>query len=328
MRVGSVYIDPLQLLQSLFLCDKCFKFLSRNHQIVLSAEDDQLEEPPASSSLPTPMIVHFKPQAAKEKEFKVSTPLSTISKKILAELGEKNLLQKLSGLLGDKDLRPYVISATLSSDAFFYVMKEVERKHKELFKEMSFLLQTLCGISQKKMQNIVRLSIFSKLKAILFFNPIASHVEISLVKEQKVNHLLGLLGFRIIVEDGKMAIVGDIGKIIEWYLRLPGTQGVYKYPNKKVHIVLYPDAHPFFQYTPGEKSQTSVQMRILSEHKVVDVLPVARWFGGDGYKDSARFAKHIYPQTKNLKIFNDVEVQRTMLADGAARRSSFFSLYP
>jgi len=117
----------------------------------------------------------------------------------------------------------------------------------------------------------------------------------------------------------------DVKSVIEWYLTLPGTQGVYKAPNGILPVTYYLDGYPFHEYSKGKKKQASIQLRILSPHDIMDVIPIARWFGGDSYDEAAHLAARVHSQFRDLRVKmpgrkDPVVIERTLVSDGCERR--------
>jgi len=84
--------------------------------------------------------------------------------------GAEVLERELEGLLGHHSISKRAGAVVLKTKAFEVGMKKGLEENKELFTRVSFLLHSLGGIGQRKMQDIIRNSIFQLLVPLLKIN--------------------------------------------------------------------------------------------------------------------------------------------------------------
>jgi len=239
-------------------------------------------------------------------------------------LSDGDFQSKIRAILNNQKFRDDFIDVLPQTIAFEKTLKKLREKHAEIFLEISYLLHSLCGIGQRLMQDVVRNHIFKKLQPLLYINPIVPISQITEKRQHFTEEILkGSLGFRSMTSNDTVGVIGNVQKILEWYLRFQGTGEIYLTPNDLMYTILYCDAYPFFKNSKNCNSQGSVQLRIVSNCGIVDVLPVARWFGEDTYKFTSFYARKVHEQFKDLEIEfggKKVKVKRTLLSDGKSRR--------
>jgi len=309
---------------SLFLCQTCYSLAYTNQLPTLP----QPHPEPKFTEVP---IFHFETDTSSSQSKKRKASLPPISKAVKfwhEKLEDQPFQKKLRSILNNRDYYDDFCDVLPHSKLFPRVMKQLYKKHEDLFDEITLLLSLMGGIGQKKMRDTIRGSIFEKMVPFFHFNPISPLNRMAKLRSNTIRGLLeDKLGYRIEKTQGQVCIVGNAKAVLEFLLNHPGSEGVYQSPHDKVGVLAYIDSYPFFKFSENCNQQTSVQIQILSPHSLYDVFPLCRWFGSDDHSSTSIHGPLALSQFAGLSIEQEgkkKDVLPRLISDGKNRRGLNF----